>query len=347
MKSFFFVSLFSLLTSIVYSTDSQCPDPSVYNNTKNDRRFDQTSLTLMQYNVEWLFLDYYASSDCPGEGCSWKNESEALIHMDYVKNVIDIIDPDIINFCEIEGCDVLNYLVQNLSTSEYNPYLLKGTDTATGQNVGMLTRIDPKDALNRSSAKMDYPIEGSNCGYTGNGTTGVSKHYISHFEMNDMNISIISAHLIAFPTDKARCSKREAQASILQDIIYDHIQSGYEVIMMGDFNDFDDEVIDMNNDMPTSMVLDILKGEEGYKKGMYNLESVAVNIPQYERFSDWYDSDNNCNTTSRNDFSMIDHILVTKNLFDKITDTSIYHGYKEYCGKYNSDHYPVVVKFDF
>ena len=114
----------------------------------------------MQYNVEWLFLDYYASSDCPGEGCTWKNESEALIHMEYVKNVIDIIDPDIINFCEIEGCDELNYLVQNLSTSEYNPYLLKGTDTATGQNVGMLTRIDPIDALNRNICKDELSYRG-------------------------------------------------------------------------------------------------------------------------------------------------------------------------------------------
>jgi exonuclease III len=347
MKSIFIISLISLFNSFVYSTDTQCPDPSVYNNTQKDRRHDQQSLTLMQYNVEWLFLDYYSSSDCPGNGCTWKNESEALIHMDYVTSVIDTINPDIINFCEIEGCDELQYLVNNLSTSEYNPYLLKGTDTATGQNVGMLTRIDPIDSLNRSSAKIYYPVQGSKCGYTGNGTTGVSKHYVSHFKINNIDVAIISAHLIAFPTDKAQCSKREAQASILQSIIFDHIQNGYEVIMMGDFNDFDDEVIDMNNDIPTSMVLDILKGEEGNMKGMYTLQSVAQNIPQYERFSDWYDSDNNCNTSSKNDYSMIDHILVTKKLFDKITYSRIYHGYKEYCGKYNSDHYPVIVKFDF
>ena len=35
------------------------------------------ALRLMQYNVEWLFIDYYKSADCPGNGCTWHNESVA------------------------------------------------------------------------------------------------------------------------------------------------------------------------------------------------------------------------------------------------------------------------------
>jgi len=42
---------------------------------------------------------------------------------------------------------------------------------------------------------------------------------------------------------------------------------------------------------------------------------------------------------------MIDHILVTPKIDGLIVNTYIYHGYKEYCGKWNSDHYPVVVDF--
>ena len=67
---------------------------------------------------------------------------------------------------------------------------------------------------------------------------------------------------------------------------------------------------------------------------------------QKDRFSDWYDSDNNCNTTSQKDYSMIDHILVTPKIDSLIVNTYIYHGYKEYCGKYNSDHYPVIIDLD-
>ena len=36
------------------------------------------------------------------------------------------------------------------------PYLKKGTDSATGQNVGMLTRIDPLVSLYRTEEKYSF-----------------------------------------------------------------------------------------------------------------------------------------------------------------------------------------------
>ena len=42
---------------------------------------------------------------------------------------------------------------------------------------------------------------------------------------------------------------------------------------------------------------------------------------------------------------MIDSILVTTFLFDKIKSAFVYHGYNEFCGKYDSDHYPLVIDF--
>ena len=44
---------------------------------------------------------------------------------------------------------------------------------------------------------------------------------------------------------------------------------------------------------------------------------------------------------------MIDHILVTDFLRKKIFNTFMYHNYKEYCGKYDSDHFPVVIDLIF
>ena len=86
--------------------------------------------------------------------------------------------------------------------------------------------------------------------------------------------------------------------------------------------------------------MDILKG---LTTGNYKLQNIAETISQSERYSDWYDSDNNCNTASHKDYSMIDHVLVTDAISKNIVNTFIYHGYDEYCGKYDSDHYPVVV----
>jgi len=163
--------------------------------------------------------------------------------------------------------------------------------------------------------------------------------------LNGIHIAFISAHLLAIPSDPKRCAEREAQASVLQKIINDYIHKEFEVIMFGDFNDFDKEVLDVNNNVPISNVLDILKGYEGEYKGQYTLYNLAEIMVQNERYSDWWDSDNNCNTYSQDDYSMIDHILVTNNLREKVNNVFIYHNYDEYCGKYDSDHYPVVIDF--
>jgi exonuclease III len=334
----FINTLFLLFWGFAYA-DTQCP----YVDTIQDRRQNKNQLRLMQYNVEWLFVDYYSGSDCPGNGCTWKNESAAITHLNAVANVIDKLQPDIINFCEVEGCDELNMLTRAISNTDYLPYLIKGTDSSTGQNVGMLTKMDPVLSLYRDESRYDYPIDGSTCGYTGStSSTAVSKHYITEFFINDVNIAFIAAHLIAIPTDPSRCAQREAQASILQSIIYSYIQDGYEIVMIGDFNDYDNEIPDINSNKPISQVLDILKGYGAN----YELYSVGLNVSQNERYSDWWDSDNNCNTSSINDYSVIDHILVSKKIQSWISNVFIYHGYDEFCNKINSDHYPVIVDLE-
>ena len=341
-----FILLFVFFTCMfkTYNGDTECPSVTSY----GDRRKNKNSLRLVQYNVEWLFIDYYGGSDCPGNGCTWHNIDDAKKHMSYVSDVVNYLQPDIINFCEIEGCDELNMLrelVDN-TNNNYNSYLKKGTDTGTGQNVGMLTRIDPIVNLYRSEEKITYPIPGSKCGTTtATGTTGVSKHYITEFYFAGMNISFIGTHLLAIPTEPSRCVQREAQAQVLQNIISSYIEKKYEVIVVGDMNDYDAEVLDINNNQPISRVLDIIKGLNGEKMNTYNLTNIADHIKQTERFSDWYDSDNNCNTSSQKDYSMIDHVLVTEKINKIIDNVFIYHGYKEYCGKWNSDHFPVVIDF--
>lgn len=349
----FSLVLLSLTLGLV-NGDTQCPTvPSI----PSDRRADKSTFRLMQYNVEWLFTDYYSNAKCPGSGCPWSNSSEALTHMDWVSKVIDTLQPDYVNLCEVEGCDELDQLVQTLgSENSYIPYLIKGTDSSTGQNVGLITRVDPVVNLYRDESRYTYPIPGSACGYTGaqgtllknstnflNGqsesTSGISKHYITELKMNELNIAVIGLHLLAYPTDPTRCAEREAQAMIGQQIASKYLQNGYEVIVLGDLNDFDGQVLDSNNSVPTSQVLEILKcGGQ--------LVPTSSWIPQESRFTNWWDKDGSCVSTP-NEFTMIDHILVTPGLASKVKGAFVYHGYEEFCGTYNSDHYPVIVDFEF
>jgi exonuclease III len=107
--------------------------------------------------------------------------------------------------------------------------------------------------------------------------------------------------------------------------------------MLGDLNDFDGVVLDANKSVPTSQVLEILKT---------NGQLITSNswIPQDSRYTNWWDKDNSCVSTP-NEFTMIDHVLVTPGLANKIAGVFVYHGYTEFCGTYNSDHYPVIVDF--
>jgi exonuclease III len=303
---------------------------------------------IVQYNAEWLFVDYYAPMKCPGSGCTWVNESEANTHMNYVANVVSDLNPDIMNVCEVEGINEMEILRQQITNSgeDYQVYLKPGTDTATGQNVGLMTKWEPKANLSRTEEKMTYPLAGSNCGYTGaTGTVGVSKHYITEFEIYDRPTIFIGLHLLAYPEDATRCAEREAQAQIIQNVVADFIDTkNGEVIVLGDLNDFDGRVLDANRNIPTSRVLDILKGLDGDKKGNYELTSASQKIPEVERFSDWWDQNVDCFSTA-NEFSLIDHVLVTPFLYDRIESAFVYHGYDEFCGKYDSDHYPYVVDF--
>lgn len=333
---YFLLSFIPLIIS-----DTECPMVS----TILDRRADNSTFRLVQYNAEWLFIDYCSSSKCPGSGCSWETLEEANEHLSNVADVLCELDADMINLCEVEGCDELNMLIDKLDDS-YKPYLIKGTDTSTGQNVGMITRVDPNINLYRSEERISYPIQNSKCGNTSSsGSIGISKHYITEINIFGMDVALISVHLLAIPTDPSRCVQREAQSQVLQNIIYSYILKNYEIIVMGDMNDYDMETLDMNSNKPISMVLDIIKGIEGDKKGKYILSNVANFIKQEERYSDWWDSDNNCNTSSINDYSMIDHILTSFNIECRIKDVFIYHNYSEYCGKINSDHYPIVIDF--
>lgn len=345
VKTNLFIHILFILFQMFYFTrsDTECPVVSY----SDDRRQDKSKLRVVQYNVEWLFIDFYSSANCPGNGCTWKTVPDAEKHLSYVSKIINELNPDIINVCEVEGCDELKYLLDSLDNKNYNYYLKKGTDTSTGQNVGLLTTIDPIVSLYRTENKLNYPVPNSLCGYSGNGTTGVSKHLITEFKINGIYIAFIGLHFIAIPTDPARCAQREAQAQIIQDIIVEYINKGYEIMISGDMNDYDAQIGDVNNHKPISQTLEILKGLKGDKKGFYNLTNVAENIYKEDRYSDWYDSDNNCNTSSKNDYSMIDHILVTPRLYNIVRNVYIYHAYEEYCDKWDSDHYPVIIDIIF
>jgi exonuclease III len=351
--------LYTYVFFFLASSDTQCPNIVVpVNTTKNS-----PIIRVVQMNAEWLFVDEYALFGCPGEACPWKNTSQAQKHLEYIATIIQDLNPDIINICEVEGCDELKMLVDSIqynvpvvnkigrpkvetSTSLYQPYLIQGTDTSTGQNVGLLTKYTPIRDLYRTEARYNYPIPESRCGYIGTKeeSTGVSKHYITEFNLSGIPIAFIGVHLLAYPDDIARCAQREAQAMVIQNVVYEYMKNGFEVILLGDMNDFDEMIMDKNNNKPISNVIDILKGNFGDNMFKYELYSVSALVEQEKRYSDWYDV-NLDGIAQQTEYSAIDYILVSKPLLDKIVACFYYHKYDKSVDYYASDHFQLVVDF--
>jgi len=187
---------------------------------------------------------------------------------------------------QVEDCSRVKALAGCLNGAggPNSAYLIQGTDSATGQDVAMITKVDPSEPLARAQSTTRYPVPGSRCSANGAGmqagTTGVSKNLYALFDLSpSLKVAVVGAHLIAFPKQPDRCVRREAQAEVLRRQVEVLLQRGYEVAVMGDLNDFDDgSVPDIQGSKPTSRVLAMLKDPNG--DGVDELRSVAERIPQ-------------------------------------------------------------------
>jgi len=310
-----------------------------------DRRTDKTKLVFAQYNVDFLFLTSgTASLICPGDGCDWKNSSIAESHVEHVAKEIDLLNADIVSMNELQDCSVLRRLVELLPTHNYKPYLIPGKDSFTGQNTGLLTKIDPIQDIQRTEVTVQHPVAGSTCPNVSQatpGTSGNSKHLMARFKIENIDrpVTLVATHLLAQPDNVERCFEREAQTTVLANtFIKPALAAGDEIIVVGDMNDFDISVKDSNNNVPISSAVTILRDAA-------NLTNVANLVPQPERYSDWYDRDEDCKDRGGNEHSLIDHVLLSPRLFARAT-ARIDHSYEQTCACIYSDHWPVVVTMD-
>jgi endonuclease/exonuclease/phosphatase family metal-dependent hydrolase len=138
--------------------------------------------------------------------------------------------------------------------------MVAGHDTFTGQNMGLLTRLDPL-SLQRSNDRLLHPLPGSTCGYSGPAALqGVAKNYIATFQAApELTVALIGAHLLAHPAAHERCSQREAQAAVLRASAAAATAAGHHVIVLGDMNDYDASAPDSAGNVPASRALSILR----------------------------------------------------------------------------------------
>jgi hypothetical protein len=175
----------------------------------------QQRVVIATFTAEWLFDGVADNPRSPRRG----QPEVAAAHLRDVADVIRAINADIVNLVEVEDLAVLERLnTEFLGDMGYTAHLVNGTDSYTGQDVGLLTRIAPDRPPARTDERVAHPIPGSTIDAAYSGETGVSKHYYTTFALGGIRVVLIGVHLLARPTDRQRALQRQAQAEVIRGL---------------------------------------------------------------------------------------------------------------------------------
>lgn len=301
-----------------------------------DRRSDRNRLVVMTFNGEFLW-----DGRPPEEGRAdfeWKNSpDEADDRMREIADIIAAHDPDIVNLVEVESLAALKHLNATfLAGRSYAAYLVKGKDTVTGQDVGLLTRIDPEGgAIERDDRS----------GSSGTTLKSVSKNYFAKLDVGGRKIALIGIHYLAFPLDPSRLHKRQAQADATLKKARELAAAGYDVIILGDFNDYTGEqaALDINDHVPITDVMARLQRMDPANPDD-DLVNVLRFVPKEQRYTAYWDENKDSRIDDPQEYSAIDHVLISGALAELIARVHIDH---EHDPRKLSDHFPVIVRFEF
>ena len=155
-----------------------------------------------------------------------------------------------------------------------------------------------------------------------------------------MEITLIGIHLLSKPTDISRIKEREAQADAIHQIEIIKANEGNQIVVFGDFNDYDGDTscLDINNNIPVTGVLEIIRECDVSDKSD-DLLNITTLISKDQRYTSHWDRDNQ-KDVDKDELSSIDHILLSPALFKKVVSAEIYHNYNPL---EVSDHYPVII----
>ena len=287
-------------------------------------------LTVAAWNVEWLFDGINDPLPVPQMDAATVSSK-----IQEVAAVLQEIGADIIHFAEVENCKILGLVAERLNGS-YTPLMISGTDTHLRQQVALLTNVSPTASLTRSAERVELVAHGRQ-----GERTGLSKHLIADFSIAGRQLEILGLHLKARPHQPDARLKREGQARIAQSIIRKALEMGKDVIVLGDLNDFDSEVLGPSGEVPTSSVLRMLKDVDD--DGRPDLWNALSRIPVAERYSSWYDRNHDGRFQYGTERELIDHVLVSNSLRDAVVDVGILHRHDP---TRVSDHWPLWIRIN-
>lgn len=314
-----------LVVSACAPADSTPPDPkhaAVGDPSGTTAATSSEPWVLMSWNVEFLW-----DGEAPEDGDAdfpWKGDRQAArAHMQDLADLIREVDPDLIGLVEVESLKALETFNRDfLAGSGYEAHLVEGLDSATGQDVGLLSKV-PVLSIDRDPRK----------GRSGSARKSVSKNYVAKLKLGDTKVAAVGLHFLARPERQNRVDPRQAQADAVAGMARDMAGQGRSLIVWGDFNDYDGDVPDHDASRPLSRVLSMIRAMDPNDPGD-DLVNVADHLPQNQRYSVTFGRRDNRRKT------LVDHILLSPDLAERIVDVQIPH---DRPWRDASDHYPIIV----
>lgn len=311
-------------------------------------------LRIVTFNAELL----NAPGVTPGELEKYRFGYAREKELERVAYLIEALQPDILNLVECTSKQSVDRLVDILhqkGLTEYQGYHIDSHDKFSALDVGLITKYQPDTVDGRQirtiwsdehdptwRQSFSFPDRRSREPITRN--SSLDRNSLYFITVAGHKLGFLGLHLKANPSDTYSNAKRSAEAEIVRRILRSEVvPRGYLPIVLGDLNDYDPEIPDADTNRSTSTtVLHDLKDFDPDRPGP-ELVNVASHIQrQADRFTNHWDWNENGADDTQDVYTMIDHILLAKELAPYVKDAFIAH----VVTLETSDHFPVVVDLE-
>lgn len=296
-------------------------------------------------------------------------------HLEQVAAVVEALAPDIVVMPEVvsrQGVEAVAAILAEKGMQGYVGYHVDGGDAFTGFDVAVLSRIVPDEVEGgrihihvpaRRSARTGRGQPAAEAGaegeddwlratYTSVDDRGetreevavLQRHAVVYFTVCGRKIALLGLHLKSNPSDAAANAQRSAEVRIAREIIRRRIVAeGYLPVVLGDLNDYDPDVpmADVVRKTQTTVLRD-LKDYDGSQPGSELVNAAAFMPRVADRYSSHWDFNENGAADGEDVFTMIDHVLLHRDLERAVERAFICHA----TSLDISDHFPVVVDLD-
>ncbi len=263
-------------------------------------------ITLMTFNAAWL--------------CDAVDDPAVMLDQEHmprdvdaklagVAEVIRRHNPDIVALQEVENWGVLERLNRrHLADEGYAAYWFDSLDTATGQDVALLTRLQAAGPL-RNHLDAFTTLDGKRWRLS-RGLLDIRLRVPGSGKLLHVFVTHLRSQLPAWVNGRpdaylADC-QRAGQGKLVRELIQPALQAGEYVVVMGDFND------DRN-----SPALEFIIGDNDRGPKLYD---TLARVPLADNYTCvWTDALGN------RYYERVDHILVSRNLQKRVTSALIDH----------------------